>query len=253
MIKSRAHSGLSVRDLQQRAQLAATPARPPAKRLSRSARLHLIDMLSRWSGGALALIAGLTISIAVITGGAYPARTGVWLAMVIIALAASRHMRGQFRGGEKIAARPFRWRANYTASLCVISAAFGAGVFLTGPAPHLTEAAPSFVLLLSAFLMAGLFVAAGFHVAHGRSIAALIGPGASFITLGLGIANGAATAIAALAVITSLTGGLMFVSRKVQQRIGARFPRTRYVRRGKEDPYALSHPQTNPRSSALSA
>ena len=252
MMKSQIHSGLSVHDLQQRAKLAAKPARLPAKRLSRSARLHLIDMLSRWSGGALALIAGLALSIAAVTGGAYPARTGVWLVMVIAALAASRHMRGQFRGGEKITSRPFRWRANYTASLCVISAAFGAGIFLTGPAAHMVEASPNYIMSLSALLMAGLTIAAGFHVAHGRSVVAIMAPGAGFITLAVGVGLGAMAALACLIAATSLSGLLLLTSRRLQLRVGARFPRTRGLRRAKDGQYALSRPAPRTRR-ALSA
>ena len=64
----------NVRELQQMAREApGNGRREPRKSLSRAARLHLIDMLSRQSATGLALVAGVSIFLAVTAGRDYPA------------------------------------------------------------------------------------------------------------------------------------------------------------------------------------
>lgn len=222
----------TIHDLQNRAQRAAlqtiTDQRRKNSRLSRSARLHLIDVLSRWGGSGLALIAGMTIFISVFSGRAYPLRAGVWTLMVLAALYCCRRLRHDFRAGAKVAARPFRWRANYTASLSVLSAAFGAGAFLTAPAGSETGA----ILQISAMILAGTVGAAALHIAHGRSVAALILPAGTLLIGAIWISVGAQLAVFGAGAMTlAASAGLFLASRQVQQSTAARFPRTNMLRR----------------------
>ena len=64
----------TVRELQELAQQAPVQRRKRHAGLSRAARLHLIDILSRWSGPGLALTAGVAVYMAVVAGRAFPAR-----------------------------------------------------------------------------------------------------------------------------------------------------------------------------------
>ena len=69
----------NVRELQELAQEApAAPQRDRRKPLSRAARLHLIDMLSRQSATGLALVAGVSVYLAITAGRAFPARAAAW-------------------------------------------------------------------------------------------------------------------------------------------------------------------------------
>ena len=222
----------TIRDLQDRAKSAAMGAASARQRrrsrLSRSARLHLIDVLSRWGGSGLALIAGITIFIAVFSGRTYPLRAGVWVLIVLGALYCCRRLRHDYRAGKKIASRPFRWRANYTSSLCVLSAAFGAGAFLTTP----SGTAGGALLQTAALILAGSVGAAALHIAHGRSVAAIIAPAALFLITAIWLSVGAQMAIFGAGAMTLAASAALFLaSRQLQQSTAVRFPRTGLLRR----------------------
>ena len=218
----------TVKELQALAQdaaLAPLPAR--AKALSRAARLDLIDMLSRWSAPGLAIIAGAGVYLAVTAGGDYPGRALAWIVMVFCALWACRQTRSRFRAGGKIAARPFRWRASYTACLSVLGVAFASAPILLTPvgAPH-----HLFLQAIGLTLFAGAF-AAMLNAAHLASAAALVGPCALLVFLAC-LRNGEATlALGAGAAGVLCVSAVIAVSRNIAAKAAARHPRTSFLRR----------------------
>ena len=229
-----------VHELQQRAKKAAeTTVRQQLERnrqISRSARLHLIDILSRWSGSGLAVIAGVSVLIGIMIGRAYPLRTGVWLIMIIAAVHICRQLRKDFRAGQKISSRPFRWRANYTSALCILSAAFGSGALILSP-PLATTAT---VFQLATLILITSIGVAALHIAHGRSVFALVAPAAFFVIAAIWRESGALVAIfGATALVIAFSAGLYLASRRLQNVTASRFPRTKFVRRGIDDRDAL--------------
>lgn len=224
---SAASAQLSVRDLQQLAQ--GADLRPRRKRpLSRAARLQLIDILSRWSGSGLALIAGVAIFVAISAGRAYPFRAAVWTLMVLAALYVCRRLAQEFRSGARSASRPFRWRADYTAALSVLGAAFGAGAVIVLP-----RGAPAELAFQSIALLAAASLGAGaIHSAHGRSAIAASLPAALFIFLGAWTQGGLALAFWGVGGAAT-TGALALVlfHRYLRGRAASQFPRTGYARR----------------------
>lgn len=214
----------TVHELQALAREAAKPRR--RRSLSRAARLHLIDILSRWGGSGLALFAGVAIFVAISAGNAYPLRAAVWLVLVLAALYICRRLRREFRVGERSAARPFRWRANYTSALAVLSAAFGAGavIAVTGEATA-QFAFESLSLLLAAALGAGLL-----HAGHAPTAAAALAPAAIFVVLGAYRTGGALSALAAFGAAAAGAAALFFFCKFLLERAAKRFPRTGLVR-----------------------
>ncbi|NWG70649.1 MAG: hypothetical protein HXY23_03440, partial [Parvularculaceae bacterium] len=181
----------SVLDLQEIARSADLSPRRRRGALSRAARLQLIDILSRWAGGGLALVAGITIFSTIFIGRLYPMRAAIWTATVLAALFAARRLLKDFRTGARLASRPFRWRADYTASLSVLSAAFGAGAVIALPAGAPGELAyQTLALLIAASLGSGII-----HAAHGRAAIAASLPAAVFIFWGAWRAGGASAAL----------------------------------------------------------
>lgn len=218
----------AVLDLQTMARSADIRPRKRRNALSRAARLQLIDILSRWGGGGLALIAGVTIFAAIFIGRVYPVRATVWIATVLGALFVARRLLKDFRTGERIASRPFRWRADYTAALSVLSAAFGAGAVIALPANAPADLAfQTMALLIAAALGAGIV-----HSAHGRAAAAASLPAAAFIFWGAYRIGGRDMAFegVGLAVATGALA-LFFFHYFQRQRAMRRFPRTAYLRR----------------------
>lgn len=217
----------TVHELQAMARRAALRRRRRKNRLSRAAQLQLIDLLSRWAGTGLALIAGAAIFIAVAAGRAYPLRAAVWAAIVIAALALCRRLQAQFRAGEKRAAHPFRWRADYTAATAVLSAAFGAGALIALPASAPTEMqVETMAAILCAAVASGLL-----HAAHGRTAIAASLPAAAFALIAAWRGGGALAA--GLVLAASLAGGaaLLLIHRFNRERMRRRFPRTGLIRR----------------------
>lgn len=218
----------TIHDLQAMAAGARRKLRRRRPGPSRAARLHLIDALSRWGGAGLALIAGVAIFIAVSAGREAPLRASAWALMMLAALHVCRLLRNRFRAGEDIAARPFRWRAEYTAALVALGAAFGSGSLIV-VAPG---AAQAFGLETLALILVGALGAAALHAAHGRSAAALFLPAGLFSILGAWRIGGAPLALygaAAMLVAGALL--LFFLRRAWRRRAMRRFPRTGFIRR----------------------
>lgn len=219
----------AVLDWQARAQAARVETRPRRMRLSRAARLHLVDILSRWAGSGLALIAGAAVFAAVTVGRTHPARAAVWALLVLFALFTARRLLSGFRAGGRSSSHPFRWRADYTASLAVLSAAFGAGALILiprGADPALAYQTLS--LLIAASLGAGVI-----HAAHGRAALAAWLPAFVFIFVGAVKTGGAETASLGVgAAFATGAAALFFFHSYLRQKIARRFPRTSFVRRG---------------------
>ena len=241
----------NVRELQELAQEAPTaPRREHKKPLSRAARLHLIDMLSRQSATGLALVGGVSVYLAVTIGRDYPARAAAWAAMILCALWVCRRLRNQFRSGNAITSRPFRWRASYTSCLSVLGVILASGPILLAPSE-----APQSVLLQTAVLT--LLAASGaamLHTAHLASAAAFVAPGAIFTVLA-GVRSGETSLMAAgMALSILCVVGVFAVSRFIQARAAQQHPRTTFLRRDISSRSAKTYagsPQATPAKSAI--
>ena len=223
---------LTVHELQAMAADAAIAPVAARKKRSRAAELHLIDLLSRWGGSGLAAFAAAAVLIAATIARGTPLRAGVWAAMVFGALFLCRRYRKEFRRGEKIAARPFRWRAYYTSSLSVVSAAFGAGAFLLA-----VPASGAQRIEVFAVLIIGALSASALHSAHRLAGLAAALPASLFIAAGALRSDG--FSLVSLATIASLCAGLLGIviaSARIGESADRRFPRTGLVRREIERP-----------------
>jgi len=218
--------GKNVRELQELAQ--STPIKPRKRRgLSRAARLHLIDILSRWSGPGLALVAGVSIYLAVVVGRAFPARAAAWTLMMLAAIWMCRSLRSRFRAGSELTARPFRWRASFTACLSVMGVILASAPILLVPAG---AAAPDGAQVLGLAVVAS-FAAALMLSAHLPSAAALALPGAVFAMLAA-LRNGEIGLLVAVAA-TSFLGltGLYIANRYLENAAARAYPRTSLARK----------------------
>ncbi len=224
---------LTVRNLQAMAAVAASaPLEASHKARSRAANLHLIDLLSRWGGSGLAVVAAATIFIAATIARDLPLRAGVWAAMVFAALYLCRRYRKEFRRGDKIAARPFRWRAYYTSTLSVASAAFGAGAFLLG-----IKASGATQIEIFAVLMGGTLGAAALHSAYRLTGLAVALPASIFIAAAaIRVIGMSPSSFGAIAVLATGVAGVWFASGRIGEAADRRFPRTGLVRREIERP-----------------
>ena len=223
----------TVHELQKLAKEAALRHRRRRPRPSRAARLHLIDLLSRSAASGLAVFAGIAIFVSVSASSAYPLRAGVWAAMVFAALYLCRTQQQDFRAGGRSASRPFRWRANYTSSMSVLSAAFGAGAVIVipggAPAPFAFEA---FALMLAASLACALL-----HAAHGRTAIAASAPAAAFIFLGVYRTAGPSLTFTAFACAAAIGAAAIYLCHRfLSETAIRRFPRTGLLRREKLGP-----------------
>ncbi|MFN3959383.1 MAG: hypothetical protein ACK4NP_05670 [Parvularculaceae bacterium] len=221
---------LNVHDLQALAVEAAVEqaASSGRKARSRAANLHLIDLLSRWGGSGLAIFAAAAIFITVVIGRDYPLRAWVWAAMVFAALYLCRRYRKEFRRGDRIAARPFRWRAYYTSTLAVVSAAFGAGAFLL--AVPATSQSVRFEIL--AAMVIGSLAASAFNVAHRLAALAAALPASAFLVAAALRIDGLSLAPAALTAILAAGVSALWISSSIAATAADRkFPRTGLVRR----------------------
>lgn len=217
----------SVRELQDLVREAPVAIKKQRKPLSRAARLHLIDMLSRWSDSGLALIAGVSVFLAITVGRAYPARAAAWGLMMIGALWVCRRLRSQFRAGNAISSRPFRWRASYTSCLSVLGVILASAPILLTPA-----AAPAPMLLQVAGLM--IFAALGaalLHSAHLPTALAVAAP-AAFLAILTGLRSGETLLIAASAMTALLCiSAVCLCSDIIAKKAGRSHPRTTFLRR----------------------
>lgn len=224
--------GPSVHDLQAMAAKAARPRRTRRARLSRGARLHLVDLLSRSALTGLAIVAGVGIFVAVTAGREEPVRAALWLLTLLASLFVARSLASSFRSGAANAARPFLWRAQYTAALTVVSTAFGSGAVIV-----INEASSRSLALetLSALSLGGL-AASLIHAAYGRSAAALWAPVSIFVFLGAWRLDGLGLAIFGGAAMAAVGAAALFlVSRMLRANAVRRFPRTTAQRRSIED------------------
>lgn len=223
-------NGKTVQELQAIAADAALDVRQAPRKtgLSRAARLHLIDQLSRWGGSGLALFVGVSIFIALVPARDVPIGAAVWASLIFASLYLCRRYRKEFRRGDRIASHPFRWRAYYVSTLTVVSAAFGSGAFLL-----LAESeSPAASMQTLALMVAAAVGAAAFHVAHRASAVAaglpafLAAAGASIATFGFSLFT--------IAVLAAGLAGAAFVlvaSTKAERSAARRFPRTMLARR----------------------
>lgn len=224
-------NGKTVQELQAiaaKAALASGMGSRGKPRLSRAARLHLIDQLSRWGGSGLALLAGASIFIMLVPARDMPIRAAVWASIIFASLYLCRRYRKEFRRGDKIASHPFRWRAYYVSTLAVVSAAFGAGAFLLLP----DSVAPVAALQTLALMTAAIVGAAAFHAAHRASAAAASLP-AFVATAGAAAATFGAS-LFTFAILAAGGAGAVFVavaSIAAERRAALRFPRTTKARR----------------------
>lgn len=241
--------GKTVRELQDLARQAPVHRRRRGTRLSRAARLHLIDILSRWSGLGLALAAGVSVYMAVVAGRAYPIRAGAWALMMFAALWVARRLRSDFRAGSALSSRPFRWRASFTASLSVLGVVLATAPILLAPA-----GAPAIfgVQILALSLTAG-FAAGLAASAHAPSAAAFAVPAAIFSVLAALRAGDSGLLAASFA--TSVLGltGLYLAARYLEKSAARAYPRTTLVRREALRQTAAGTAGATPSSSALQA
>lgn len=216
-----------IRELQRLAQSApVATARPLKKQASRAARLEAIDLLSRWSAAGLAAIAGVGVYLAVTLGATYPARAAAWAFMLLCALWVCRRMQSQFRTGAAIAAKPFRWRASFSACLCVLGVAFASAPILLTP----STAPPADLVQAALLTFAGAFGAAVFFSVHLKSAAAIAVPGAAFPILSA-LRNGdLTTALLTAAAALIGTAGLVAINHLLTSRMKRRRPRTAALR-----------------------
>jgi hypothetical protein len=228
---------LSVRHLQTLAAEAAAevaaPTRKPAR--SRAASLHLIDLLSRWGGPGLAIFAATAVFITTVVARDMPLRAGVWAAMLFAALYLCRRYRKSFRAGEKIASRPFRWRAHYTSTMAVVSGAFGAGAFLLA-VPAATDSARFEIIGL---LLLATVAAATFHISHRLTALAAMVPASAFVAAALLRMEGLSlVTLSAVTILAIATGALWIASAIIADAADRKYPRTGLVRREIDRPDA---------------
>lgn len=243
--------GKTARELQEELarQAPAAARKRRALRLSRAARLHLIDILSRWSGPGLALIAGVAIYLAVIAGRAYPARAAAWTLMMLAALWVCRRLRSEFRAGSNHSSHPFRWRASFTSCLSVLGVIFASAPILLAPA----AAAPAFAAQVMALAVIAGFASALLLAGHFPSAAALAFPAAAFAVLAALRAGDSGLLLAAAS--TSVLGltGLVIASRYLEKSAARRYPRAALLRREVERQPAAQRPLAGSEPGALKA
>jgi hypothetical protein len=234
------HAAPTVHELQALAKKSARRRRRRPAKPSRAALLQLTDALSRWAGSGVALFGGAAIFLAVSAGVAYPFRAITYALSVLAALWLCRRLQAQFRSGDRDASRPFRWRANYTASLSVLSAAFGAGALILLP----PDAPREFALRTIAIVLVGAFAAGALHAAHGRAAAAASLPAVAFALLASSAWLGPLQAFASIGPAAAVGGaGLFFFSSYLKRRAMQRFPRTGLTRRGNRRPRSAASMQ----------
>ncbi len=221
-----AANGKTIKELQQLAQAAPAHARSRKKQPSRAAMLEAIDLLSRWSGAGLAVIAGIGVYLSITVGRAYPARAAAWALMLLAALYVCRRLQLKFRAGAEIAAHPFRWRASFASCLCVLGVAFASAPILLTP----VDAAPILAAQAAALTLGGAFCAAIFFSAHLNSAAAVCLPGAAFPLLAAWRSGDAAAALYASFAAATGVALILVVRYAVANRLALRHPRTTLLR-----------------------
>ena len=239
------HNTRDVRELQSMIEEAPLqPASRKKRRLSRAARLQLIDDLSRWAASGLAVIAGAAIYLAIAVGRDFPARAAVWTLMIIAAMWFARRLQSQYRAGLVKSSRPFRWRASYTAALSVLGVAFGSSAILLSPDMYGNAG----LLHVSAVTIIATFLAAMMHSAHLPSALAIIVPSTVFLTIKLLVATAPVIALSAVMISIFALTAIYFVNRSQSAMAARRNPWTRFLRKEieREDYSSQSHRQSSP-------
>lgn len=215
-----------IKELQRLARQARAEAPRRRKRLSRAAHLAAIDLLSRWSAAGLALFAGIGVFLSITLGRHYPARAAAWALMLLAALYVCRRLQSKFRSGAELAAHPFRWRASFTACLCVVGVAFASAPILLAP-----YGAPAGLAAQTAALtLIGAFGAALFFCAHGAGALAAAAPGVAFCALAAWRNADASSALFIALASVAGAGVLLAANRLVTGRLAAQHPRTTLLR-----------------------
>ena len=173
---------LHVHELQQAAQHVSERIEPKStanQSLSRLALLSLIEKLS-WQArigltaiaAAMIIMAGCGVLLIDTAPAGFALRLLLW---AILGITTGTHCAShlwRFRRGTAFAAKPFSWRAGYTARLSVFSTAIGSGGLMLTP----TGLAPTTsVFILTALGVTGL-IGAGLHAAHRAAALALALP-----------------------------------------------------------------------------
>ena len=235
-----------IKELQRLAQTTPMTVRRRKKAPSRAAQLESIDILSRWSAAGLALIAGIGIFLSVTVGRVFPLRAAAWALMLLAALWVCRNMQSHFRAGDELAARPFRWRASFTACLCVLGVAFASAPILLTP----ISASNSLAVQTTVLTLVGAFGAAIFFATHLKSAATMAIPGVIF-TLFAAMRNGDTTS--ALFTVFAATLGILGIFafwHVLTTRISRHHPRTTFLRTGFENPARHQENKTAERQTA---
>lgn len=221
----------SIRELQESVEQAQA-IRPNSRRpnTSRAARLHLVDMLSRWSAAGIATLAGGAVYLAIVVGRGFPLRAAAWALMCFAALWVCRRLRQRYRNGDAIISRPFRWRADYTSAMSVLGVAFGSAPILLAPAAaEPTAHFQSWAVVLICSSLAGLLSAA-----HLATALAVVAPAALF-TIGAALRFGDLMLTVGVAVTAAiLTSIVLFASRTIHETTRRHYPRTLHLRRNIE-------------------
>ena len=225
-----------VRELQHLAQ----EVRPRPKRrqsLSRTALLELIDILSRWSTTGLALIAGLSVYLAITAGRAYPARAACWALLMMAGIWVCRNLLSQFRSGRSSAGHPFHWRASYTSCLSVLGVVFASAPILLTP----VGAPISLYMQIAAVGLVGGFAAAIAHSAHLTTSMALAVPTA-ILPLLSAIRAGDSALIGVIAALSVMGLAMSYgLNRVIASDAAKRNPRTSLLRRSSADFDEIAH------------
>ena len=239
-----------VRELQHLAQeMPITPRANRRQKPSRTAMLELIDILSRWSATGLALIAGLSIYLALTAGRAYPARAACWALLMISALWVCRRLLSQFRSGSASAGHPFHWRASYTSCLSVLGVVFASAPILLTP----VGAPTSIYLQVAAVGLVGGFAAAIAHSAHMTTAFALAVPTA-ILPLLSAIRAGDMALVTVVGALSAMGLAISYgLCRIIASDAAKRNPRTTLLRRSSSDFEEIAHkmPSTSPSARAL--
>jgi len=239
-----------VRELQHLAQeVPIAPRGMRRQKPSRTAMLELIDILSRWSATGLALIAGLSVYLALTAGRAYPVRAACWALLMMSALWVCRRLLSQFRSGSASAGHPFHWRASYTSCLSVLGVVFASAPILLTP----VGAPASIYLQVASVGLVGGFAAAIAHSAHMTTSFALAVPTA-ILPLLSAIRAGDGALVTVVAALSAMGLAISYgLCRVIASDAAKRNPRTSLLRRSSADFEEIAHkmPSASPSAQAL--
>ena len=171
---------------------------------------------------------GASVLLAALVGRTDPLGASIWIILVLTSLYLARRLQSGYRTGSRRTDRPFRWRAEYTATLSVLSAGFGSGAFF------LTAAAPATDLVrvqIIAGICVALLLAGLMHAAHARAAAAMAAPGLGFAAVATLVRLDCPLFSAALITVSAaLLYALLAFSQRTMKTIHDEFPRSTVMR-----------------------